>query len=545
MGYTNKLSVLVRAFLPLIVVLSFYCTSQTRATPLVTSTSSIDEPILAAIREQLGIVPAAILPSAAPSTSAENIAKFIKKKKSAVSSSKSGKAPVQTISKALAAYYGAKASSPIWVSKEGLKDRSLFVLAEFENADDYGLRNQDFRAPQKLLTSLEKKDQKLTDGQLARLEITISKTALRYIRYARGGRINPKRLSRFQGRGPVQPNYIKALNTFSTTTSLAEQLLSYHPKHKQFEALRQKLILLHEGSQKSSGKKRDKLRARLLVNMERWRWMPEKMQGDNNIFVWANVPELRVRIIRKGKQVFTERAIVGQVRKQSPMFSDKIEWIEFNPTWFIPNSIKVADILPSLRRKGRVVKKYHLKINCGKHGTNWRTIDWKKVDIRSCSVIQPTGGKSVLGKLKFKFPNKYAVYMHDTLTPGLFNRKHRILSHGCIRVRNPRRMAEVLLANDKGMSATRVGTLLARGGLHTEHLKRSIPVHITYFSTRVQEDGSLKHFPDYYGHDKRLAKALLGKGHLFKGAIYGGRKRYKRKYKRTVAPSEPNFLPGQ
>ncbi|MCF6198574.1 MAG: L,D-transpeptidase family protein, partial [Hyphomicrobiaceae bacterium] len=427
--------------------------------------------------------------------SAANIARLIKKKPSKTASVTSSKTSLKTAQQALAAFYGAKKRSPLWVSKEGLKDASLFILAEFKHAEDYGLRARDFNAPQKLMTRFEKAGNTLTAKQLATLEISLSKTALKYIRYAKGGRINPKRLSRFQGRGPVQPDYEKALHSLASTDNPAELLLSHHPKHKQFEALRQKLVLLNDAGPKKKSKKRDKLRARLLINMERWRWMPEKMQGDNNIFVWANVPELRVRIIREGKQVFAERVIAGQVRKQSPMFSDKIEWIEFNPTWFIPNSIKVADILPSLRRKGRVMKKYHLRVNCGKHGTNWRTIDWKKVDIRSCSVIQPTGNKSVLGKLKFKFPNKYAVYMHDTLTPGLFNRKHRILSHGCIRVRNPRRMAEVLLANDKGMSATRIGTLLARGGLHTEHLKRAIPVHITYFSTRVQKNGSLKHFP--------------------------------------------------
>ena len=322
-------------------------------------------------------------------------------------------------------------------------------------------------------------------------------------------------------------------------------LRAFHPQHAQFKALRHELVkqMAAKGEEKPANKKQksafDKKRARLLINMERWRWMPEKMQGDNNIFVWANVPELKVRIIREGKTVFYERVIAGQLRKQSPMFSDKMEWIEFNPTWFIPNSIKVADILPSLRRKGRVMTRYHLRLDCGKHGTDFSKIDWNKVDIRKCRVIQPTGAKSVLGKIKFKFPNKHAVYMHDTLTPGLFNQKHRILSHGCIRIRDPRRMAEILLANDKGMSSNRIGSLLANGGLHTERLSKSVPVHITYFSTRVKMDGALSHHPDYYGHDKRLAQALLGKGHLFKGAVYGGSSRSKRKRKPRVAKPKP------
>ena len=534
----------------------------------------------------------------------------------------------KTDKQALAAFYAQSDRQPIWVGSAGHLPKSLAVIAEFKHADNYGLRPRDFTLADANAPALVGKMPKPSFAQLAKIEISVSRNALKYARYAKGGRIDPRKLSRFQDRGPILPDPEKVLATLAKTDKPVQVLRSYHPQHKEFKALRKKLASLSGSSrpvkrkktttklkfpingptlrlgtkhaqvallrkrlglkpandhefddvllagvktfQKKNGLGRDgvvgpgtrlalsgatsrksspeKLRARLLINMERWRWMPKRMQGNNNIFVWANVPELQVRIIRNGKAVFTEKAIAGQLSKQSPMFSDKMEWIEFNPTWFIPNSIKVADILPSLRGKGRVMSRYHLRIDCGKHGKDYTKIDWKKVDIRKCSVIQPTGAKSVLGKLKFKFPNKHAVYMHDTLTPGLFNRKHRILSHGCIRVRNPRRMAEVLLANDKGMSAKRVGSFLARGGLHTERLKRSIPVHITYFSTRIKEDGSLSNHPDYYGHDKRLAQAMLGKGHLFSGAIYSGRKKYVRKPRPKPAPSpstNPAFFPEQ
>ena len=274
----------------------------------------------------------------------------------------------------------------------------------------------------------------------------------------------------------------------------------------------------------------------LLINMERWRWLPDDLDGDAGIYVWANIPEFRVRIIREGKKVFDERVIVGKTDKQTPVFSDKMEWIEIHPTWYVPNSIKVADILPSLRRRtSRVMERYHLKLNCGRHGSDPTNIDWSKVDIRNCSVTQPPGKQSVLGDFKFKFPNKHAVYMHDTLTRGLFNRTTRTFSHGCLRIRNPRRMAEILLDHDKGMTSSRIGKILAGPRrLHTEKLKRHVPVHITYFTIFFDENGKLKTRADYYGNDRRLARALVGKGHLFSVPAVASTRKRVRKKKRTT-----------
>lgn len=601
-------------------------------------TSAPTHPVIAAVYKQLGIKRTQLdtptnnhARNESTSKSASPIKNALVKITPPKKLKKHPPAPVKTDTQALKEFYQQPARQPLWVSKEGLLIKTLLLIEEFKNAGAYGLRPKDFIIPTfPSQTGLETKD-KMSGTQLATLETSISKAVLKYTRYARGGRIDPKKLSRFQDRGPTLPDPTYVLKTIAKTDKPVVFLRSFHPQHPQFKALRKRLqdlsnrqkntkqttkkkairfpskgptlrfgvkhlqvsllrtrlglkkTALNENTktfdkeilaavkafQKSKNLIADgvvgrgtrralagvqskkpnlaKLQARLLINMERWRWMPKRMQGNNNIYVWANVPELRIRIIKDQKAVFTERVIAGKRGKQSPMFSDKIEWIEFNPTWFIPNSIKVADILPSLRRKGRVMSRYHLRLNCGKFGNDFSSIDWSKVDIRKCSVTQPAGVKSVLGKLKFKFPNKHSVYMHDTLTPGLFNQKHRILSHGCIRVRNPRRMAEVLLANDKGMSSKRVGSLLARRGLHTEHLIKPIPVHITYFSTRVKKDGSLSHHPDYYGHDKRLAQALLGKGHLFKGAVYGGSSRYRRKRPRPkpVAPTRASYFPEQ
>jgi len=280
---------------------------------------------------------------------------------------------------------------------------------------------------------------------------------------------------------------------------------------------------------------------RILVNMERWRWLPEDLGGDAGQYVWANIPEFRVRVIRGGQTVLSERAIVGKVDKQTPVFSDRMEWIEIHPTWYVPNSIKVADILPSLRRNtSRIMQRYHLRMDCGRNGRDPAKVDWNRVDIRTCSFSQPPGEKSVLGDFKFKFPNKHAVYMHDTLLTRLFNGKVRTFSHGCVRIENPRRMAEILLAHDKSLSSARIDEILTGPKqLHKAELNRPVPVHLTYFTAGFDENGAFVTRPDYYGNDRRLADLLTGKGHLLPAAQMPGRRARTVRRRAPAASSEP------
>ena len=278
---------------------------------------------------------------------------------------------------------------------------------------------------------------------------------------------------------------------------------------------------------------------RILVNMERWRWLPDDMSEGTGIYVWANIPEFRVRVVKSGEVVFTERAIVGKPNNQTPVFSDSMEWIEFHPVWYVPNSIKVADIAPSLRRlTSTVVSKYHLKINCGALGSDWKKIDWNTTDIRKCGVSQPPGPRSVLGNFKFKFPNAHIVYMHDTPQKNLFNSATRAYSHGCVRIQNPRRMAEILLGNDKGMTSTRIGAILnGPKRPYTEKLKTHVPVHMTYFTTMFDDDGAFKTKADIYGHDRRLAQALTGQGNLLSVPVVKISHKRKPRPKRTTQNS--------
>lgn len=251
----------------------------------------------------------------------------------------------------------------------------------------------------------------------------------------------------------------------------------------------------------------------ILANMERWRWMPDDLSG---LYVKVNIPEFRFRVIDDNKVIHAERVVVGKTKNQTPVFSDEMEHIVFNPYWNVPNSIKVKEILPQMRRSSgwfgsaapRVLASHGLQVKYRGRPVDVGRIDWGRVDVRRYHFYQPPGARNVLGVVKFMFPNKHSVYMHDTTSKGLFNRSVRAYSHGCVRVRNPRQLAELLLSRDAGWSKGRIAKTISAGKNHHVRLKRKIPVHVTYFTAQVDENGKISYFGDIYGHDSRMASAL-------------------------------------
>jgi murein L,D-transpeptidase YcbB/YkuD len=240
--------------------------------------------------------------------------------------------------------------------------------------------------------------------------------------------------------------------------------------------------------------------------MEQWRWMPADL-GD--LYVWVNIPEFTLRVVKNGEVIHTERIIAGKTDTQTPVFSDEMQTIVLHPFWGVPESIKVKELWPSLARGGGVLQRHGLRLQRNGRDIDPASVDWTRADIRNYHVYQPPGGGNVLGVVKFVFPNKHQVYMHDTPTKNLFGAAQRTFSHGCMRVRNPTRLAEVLLAEDKGWAPARVGELVRSGPQNNEiALSRKVPVHVTYFTAAVDEAGKPQLFADVYGHEQRVALAL-------------------------------------
>ena len=409
----------------------------------------------------------------------------------------------------LAAFYAARSDKPLWIADGQYNKRALSAWNEMSQAADWGLSPTDFALPQPLVTASP-------ENQQAVAEVALSVTALKYARYARGGRIMHPAvdLSSYLDRGPQLLDPTATMTALASAEDSGTYLRSLHPQHPQFERLRQRYLSLQAGVKPNKkGVRTVSAEAkRLLANMEQWRWMPSDM-GD--FYVWNNIPEYTLRVFHDGQMVHTERIVAGLINKQTPIFSRPMRKIVFRPKWKIPESIKVREIWPSLVRSGGsgLMAQFGLRIET-KEGqpVPISSVDWAKADIRNYEVIQPPGPHGILGNIKFNFPNPHTVYMHDTQDKHLFAATQRTYSHGCMRVRNPAKLAEVLLSVDKGWDGTKIAELIQAGPLdNAVAIDRKIPVHITYFTAWIGDDGKLTTFRDVYGHERRITLALDGR----------------------------------
>jgi L,D-transpeptidase YcbB len=406
---------------------------------------------------------------------------------------------------ALKAFYAQRAG-PLWLANGAPTPRAEQTMLEINQADAWGLKASAFDLPKRdaAAAGLE---------ALAEAEIKLSFAVLKYARAARGGRLDPAAVSRkFDQKPPVyDPGSL--LLAIAEEADVAAYLRQLHPRHEQFSRLRQALLAARAGPPDAGTANTVR---RLIANLERWRWMPDDL-GD--FYVWDSVPEQMTRVVARGEVKLSEKIVIGKPSTPTPIFSANMQFVIFHPSWGVPAGMKMQELGPQLRNTGggwfssyplasSVLAGHGLFASRGGQPINPDAVDWSKVDIREFDFVQPPGPKNVLGIVKFRFPNKHDVYMHDTPERHLFGGSVRAFSHGCMRVQNPIRLAEVLLAHDKGWTAGEVQAYVRRGG--EVALKQPIPVHVTYFTAVVDDAGKVQYFSDVYGLDDRVASALEG-----------------------------------
>lgn len=251
--------------------------------------------------------------------------------------------------------------------------------------------------------------------------------------------------------------------------------------------------------------------AAIRLNMERWRWMPENMDG---LYVSVNIPDFSLSVINDDMTVMNMRAILGKEERPTTIFNAKMTYIVVNPYWRVPKTILREDIIPKVRKNIRYLKKERLRIfkyadESGQRAISPSSINWKNADADTFPyyIRQDAGGKNVLGRLKFIFPNPYDIYIHDTPDKHLFERPERIFSSGCIRIEEPIRLANYLLEND-GNDAN-IADLIARGKNKNVYLSKPVKVYINYWTAWEEEEAGTVHFRnDLYGYDRELAEIL-------------------------------------
>jgi len=406
----------------------------------------------------------------------------------------------------LQTFYAARTEGPLWVTEMGLSARGQAIVFEVGKADDWGLDAKAFELPptSSLLKSAEAQ---------AAAEIKLDLSILKYARFARGGRLNPSAVSDLFDQDPPLRNPKTVISEISAADAPDKYLESLHPKHEQFLRLRQALLKARgkneDGSVSGKPASERDIR-RLVINMERWRWMPEDL---GVVYVWNNAPEFMLYVVKNGKTIFADKTLVGTIGYATPVFTADMKTIVFNPDWIAPATVVTENLLPPLRGGDySILRAHELLVSYQGKPVDPSSVNWGRVNILSYTFTQKTGPNNVLGKVKFLFPNKHTVYMHDTVP---FRKKHfqepvRMIGHECVRMEKPLQFAEILLAEDKGWGARQVEVLWDKSVNNSVSIDRKIPVHMTYFTTVVNEAGKLSTFPDIYGLDRKLALALFG-----------------------------------
>lgn len=404
---------------------------------------------------------------------------------------------------ALVAFYEGRSFAPLLVSEQGLQASGAAIVGTLRSAADYGLDPAAFTT-----TALD------ASGSLearAVAEVELQQAALLYARHARGGRIiaPSELLNSNLDRRPQLIAPADVLKGLAEAADAGEWLSETNPRHEQFEKLRERyLAITRDGAGKPKALNSEA--KRLLANMEMWRWMAPNL-GDMHMI--ANVPEFMIRLMKNGEMIHTERVVAGRIDKQTSIFSRPLKSISLRPMWRVPESIKVHELWPSMLRGGGLMRQYGLELQTKDGQTlDWRSIDWRVADIRDYEVVQPPGRGGALGVVKFSFPSQHTIFMHDTPDKWMFSSSQRTHSHGCLRLKNPVKMAELLLAEDKGWEPSKIAELIASGPLNNEVvMDKKIRMHITYFTAWADAAGKVKFFPDVYGHEKRVTLALDGK----------------------------------
>lgn len=466
---------------------------------------------------------------------------------------------------AIQAFYALGAFKPVWISDGALTPAAKAAAARLALAGEDGLTASAYPVP--VLGT-----QGVTEAQVADADLKLSAAVVLYARDARGGRIHLASLSRLitpvldlpapdavlariasggpaagsllQGYNPPQPGYaaLKArlamLRGHDQTSSASNVHLASGPvlkagmtdprvpalrKYFNIEsrpsgtldagpgnpeaydsvvaaavaAFQRKRGLPSNGSltpqtvsalaRPEAVARNDDAEAALIVNMERWRWLPSDLGRD---YVMVNIPEFRLRVVRDGHQRDEARVIVGKIESPTPIFSGMMEYAVVNPSWNVPPSILKNEFMPGLARDPNYAARrgYEVVYRNG-----------------NVSVRQPPGERNALGFIKFMFPNNHAVYLHDTPNRTLFSSAYRALSHGCVRVEDPFRFADAVLPD--AWSSERLKKLIGKGERQIR-LNEKLPVHLTYFTTSVNDVGLVRTLPDLYGYDSSMKVAL-------------------------------------
>jgi len=335
----------------------------------------------------------------------------------------------------------------------------------------------------------------LPEAVVGETELRLSRAFLEYASHLRRGELDPTSVDATWVPRPRETDLAAVLDRVRSTGDVPGTLAALAPQHPGYTRLEAALERLGAG---------DPLRRRQIeLNLERWRWLPEDL-GERHIVV--NIPSYELSLVEGGREALHMKVIVGKRFNATPVFSDEITYIAFSPKWNVPEKILTEEILPALEKDDSYLESHDMEIV--KDG---KVVDKDDVDLdepKTFQVRQRSGDANALGLVKFVFPNKFDVYLHDTPGDALFARNERALSHGCVRLEKPTELAEQLLKDQPKWTRAAIEKAMHSGEEQSAILTHPVPVHIVYWTAWAGEDGAVQYADDVYGHDRLQAAAL-------------------------------------
>ncbi len=255
------------------------------------------------------------------------------------------------------------------------------------------------------------------------------------------------------------------------------------------------------------------------LNLECWRWLPQDL-GDRHVRV--NIVDFRLGAFENGYEAFSMKVVVGRKEDSTPVFSDRAVAVQLNPSWNVPANIAGTEMLPELRKDPDYLAKHDMELlgDWSESAPVIRTdsVDWSQVSDQDFKfrIRQKNGDASALGRIKFVLTNPYNIYLHDTPAKQYFDHDKRALSHGCVRVADPPKLALWMLGTDSGWTPARLDSAIAKGEESFVPVPgKGVPVHILYWTCFVDNQGGLQFRPDLYNWNRKMEAALVRKAKSF------------------------------
>ena len=382
---------------------------------------------------------------------------------------------------AVEAFYQNRNLAPLWLDKGIENARAEAVIARMKNADADGLEPGDYKAPS---------FSGLAPDALAEAELRLTRAVLTYARHVQAGRFPYTRVSKNIELPQAAPEPADVLSSVADAVNAGKALDAYSPQNQHYRQLKAALADLRGKPGASKGQIET-----ITANMERWRWYPRDL---GTAYSLVNLPDFTLRVMHNGGQVWTTRIVIGKPSMATPLLSETMKYLTVNPTWTVPQSIVRNEYLPALAQDPTVLDRMGLRVSYSGGGV---------------TITQPPGDGNALGRVRFSFNNRFSVFQHDTPDKGYFNDTVRAYSHGCMRVQDPPKYAEVLLniaRPSEHWTAEKIRKMYggAERDLQLQHA--SIWVHLTYQTAFVDNKGKLEFLDDVYGRDKALIDVMKG-----------------------------------